>query len=50
MVPLDQQFSPKLAPPRSRHDTIRRERLHQSLSDALESEVIVVSAPLGTAS
>ncbi|MDA1002566.1 MAG: hypothetical protein O3B31_04330 [Chloroflexi bacterium] len=40
-------YSPKLTPPRRRSDTIRRERLHLQLNDALEYDVIVVSAPAG---
>ncbi len=47
MTSLNQEFSPKLTPPRRRSDTIRRERLHQVLSDALEYEVVIVSAPAG---
>jgi LuxR family maltose regulon positive regulatory protein len=38
---------PRLSPPRRRQDTIRRTRLHRALSDALESDVIVISAPAG---
>ena len=38
---------PKLTPPRRRSDTVRRARLHRLLSDALEHDVIVVSAPAG---
>ena len=40
-------FTPKLTPPRRRPDTIRRERLLRLLGDALEYDVIVVSAPAG---
>ncbi len=47
MVTVDHEFSPKLTPPRRRSDTIRRDRLHGVLSDALEYEVVVVSAPAG---
>lgn len=47
MVNSGHQFSPKLTPPRRRSDTIRRERLHERLSDSLEYETVVVSAPAG---
>ena len=38
---------PRLAPPRRRSDTIRRPRLHQPLSNALDYDVLLVSAPAG---
>ena len=47
MVSAGRQFSPKLTPPRRRSDTIRRERLHERLSDSLEYEIVVISAPAG---
>ncbi|MEX2446917.1 MAG: BTAD domain-containing putative transcriptional regulator [Dehalococcoidia bacterium] len=40
-------FLPKLVPPRRRGDTVRRERLLNMLSGALEYDVAVVSAPAG---
>ena len=40
-------FLPKLAPPRRRSDTIRRERLHQLLASAFDYELVVISAPAG---
>ena len=38
---------PKLAPPRRRRDTLRRARLHPALNEAMEYDVMVVSAPAG---
>jgi len=41
------RFVPKLVPPRRRNDTVRRERLHGLLEDALECDVTLVTAPAG---
>src|SRR5690606_1585447 len=41
------RFLPKLVPPRRRADTIRRERLHTMLEDALDYDVTLVTAPAG---
>ncbi|MCK9485935.1 MAG: tetratricopeptide repeat protein [Dehalococcoidia bacterium] len=41
------RFLPKLVPPRRRGDTIRRERLHALMEDALEYDVTLISAPAG---
>ncbi len=41
------QFLPKLVPPRRRSDTVRRDRLHALLDDALEYDVTLMTAPAG---
>lgn len=41
------QFLPKLVPPRRRADTVRRDRLHALLDEALEYDVTLLTAPAG---
>ncbi|MCA9851793.1 MAG: tetratricopeptide repeat protein, partial [Dehalococcoidia bacterium] len=41
------RFVPKLVPPRRRNDTVRRDRLHGLLEDALECDVTLITAPAG---
>ncbi|MDA0815282.1 MAG: hypothetical protein O2924_01745 [Chloroflexi bacterium] len=41
------RFVPKLVPPRRRADTVRRARLHALIEDALDAEVILITAPAG---
>ena len=41
------RFVPKLVPPRRRNDTVRRDRLHGLLENALECDVTLVTAPAG---
>ncbi len=40
-------FHPKVVPPRRRGDIVRRQRLHTLLGDALEHDVVVLTAPAG---
>ena len=41
------RFIPKLVPPRRRSDTVRRDRLHGLLENALECDVTLVPVPAG---
>jgi LuxR family maltose regulon positive regulatory protein len=47
MVSAQRPFHPKVVPPRRRGDIVRRRRLHEVLGDALEHDVVVLTAPAG---